>query len=157
VASSLQLVRLAICIHFSFCHVCYILHPSHPPWLDRPNDIWWRVQITKLQITQFSQSSSYFLLVTSQYSPQDPVLKSHHCVHFLQVHRRSFTHTNKIGKVLFGVHWHSNTRHHLGHSFTVIRGHRCSAVFSNNDSGDAGCPSSQQKCGRQTDRLRWGP
>jgi hypothetical protein len=28
--------------------------PSHPPWFDHPNNIWWRVQIMELLIMQFS-------------------------------------------------------------------------------------------------------
>ena len=33
-------------------HTCYIPRPSHYLWFNRPNDIWWRVQVTdnKFQI-----------------------------------------------------------------------------------------------------------
>jgi hypothetical protein len=31
-------------------HACYMSRPSHLPWVDRPNDIWWSVQVMKLLI-----------------------------------------------------------------------------------------------------------
>jgi hypothetical protein len=33
-----------ICISYLF-HACYMPHPSHPPWFDHPNNIWWSVQV----------------------------------------------------------------------------------------------------------------
>jgi hypothetical protein len=35
--------------------------PPHPPWFDYPNNTWWRMQIMKVLIMQFSPSSCYFL------------------------------------------------------------------------------------------------
>jgi hypothetical protein len=29
-------------------------HPSHAPWFDHPNNIWWRVQVMTLLIMQSS-------------------------------------------------------------------------------------------------------
>jgi len=26
-------------------YTCFMLHPSHPPWFDHPNSIWWSVQV----------------------------------------------------------------------------------------------------------------
>jgi hypothetical protein len=37
--------------------------------------IWWRAQLTKLLITQFSPVSYYFIPLGSKHSPQHPVLK----------------------------------------------------------------------------------
>jgi hypothetical protein len=59
---------------FSFRRACYVLHPSHPPWLD-PNNIWWSVQVTKLLIMQSSLASWPFPTLRSKYSPQHPALK----------------------------------------------------------------------------------
>jgi len=42
---------------------------SHPPWLNHPNSIWWKVQVVKLQILQPSPASHYFLPLGSKYSP----------------------------------------------------------------------------------------
>jgi hypothetical protein len=37
----------------SFLHPCYMLCPSHPPWLHHSNYTWWRVQAMKLLIIPF--------------------------------------------------------------------------------------------------------
>jgi hypothetical protein len=42
--------------------VWYLFRPSHPLWFGHPNNIWWRAQIMKLLIMQFSPASCYFLL-----------------------------------------------------------------------------------------------
>jgi hypothetical protein len=31
-------------------HACYMPRPSHPPWLDQPNKIWWSLDVVKLLI-----------------------------------------------------------------------------------------------------------
>jgi hypothetical protein len=51
-------------------HVCYIPVLSHPPWLDHSNYIWWRVQIMKFIIVQFSPAFYCFIPLWSEYSPQ---------------------------------------------------------------------------------------
>jgi hypothetical protein len=43
-------------IHFASCYACSIPRPSHS-WLDHPNNIWRRVQVMKLLITQLSLRS----------------------------------------------------------------------------------------------------
>jgi hypothetical protein len=43
-------------------HSCYMPCPSHPPWLDHSDYIWWRVQLMKLLIMQFSPISHHFTL-----------------------------------------------------------------------------------------------
>jgi hypothetical protein len=35
--------------------------PFHVPWFYYSNNVWWRVQVTKFLITQFSPASYYFL------------------------------------------------------------------------------------------------
>jgi hypothetical protein len=52
--SSFQDFRSKQCMHFS--HAGYMPHPSHPPWFDHPNNIWWSVQVIKLLIMQSSPS-----------------------------------------------------------------------------------------------------
>jgi hypothetical protein len=42
-------------------HACYIPRLSHTPWLEQPNNIWWRVQIMKLLIMQSSPASRHFV------------------------------------------------------------------------------------------------
>jgi hypothetical protein len=54
---------------------CYMPCPSHPPWLDHSTYTWWRVQVTKLLIMQFSAASCHFTPLWSKYSPRHPVLK----------------------------------------------------------------------------------
>jgi hypothetical protein len=39
----------------------YMLHPSHPSWFNRINNIWWRIKIMNL-IMQFSRNSCYAFL-----------------------------------------------------------------------------------------------
>jgi hypothetical protein len=51
-------------------HSCYMLCPSHPPWLYHSNYIWWRVKAMKLLIMQFSPTSCHFIPLWSKYSPQ---------------------------------------------------------------------------------------
>jgi hypothetical protein len=48
-------------------HSCYMPCPSHPPWLDHSNYVWWGVQVTKLLIMQFAPISRHMI----------PVLKRH--------------------------------------------------------------------------------
>jgi hypothetical protein len=49
-------------------------HPSHPPWLDHPNNIWWSVQVMKLVTMQCSGASHNFLPLRSKYFPQHPLM-----------------------------------------------------------------------------------
>jgi hypothetical protein len=49
-----------LCMQFSpiLSHVCYMIYPLHPPWLDHSNYIWQVVEVTELFAVQFSPSSS---------------------------------------------------------------------------------------------------
>jgi hypothetical protein len=60
-----------VCI-FNLCHARYMSRPSHPPWSDHPNNIWWSVQVMKLLIMQSSPASRHFLRLRSKYSPTAP-------------------------------------------------------------------------------------
>jgi hypothetical protein len=40
--------------------ILYMCRPSHPLWFEHPNSIWWRAQIMKLLIVQFSPAPCYF-------------------------------------------------------------------------------------------------
>jgi hypothetical protein len=59
----------------SFLSVCSIPCPSHPPWLDNSNYIWWRVQFIKLLVMQLSPSSYYFIPRRFKYYPQQLLLR----------------------------------------------------------------------------------
>jgi hypothetical protein len=57
-------------------HVCYMSRPPHPPSFNHPNNIRWRIQVTKFIIMQFSPWS-VFLPFRSKYPsstlcPQKP-------------------------------------------------------------------------------------
>jgi hypothetical protein len=72
--SSLVIFRVKfICVsHMS--HSWYRPRPSHSPWFDHPNNIWWRTQILKFLIMSFSVRYSYSSFLRSTYSPQHHVL-----------------------------------------------------------------------------------
>jgi hypothetical protein len=59
---------------YHISHACYMPHPSHSPWFDQSNYIWWSVQVLKLLIMQSSSASHHFLPPMSKYFPQHPVL-----------------------------------------------------------------------------------
>jgi hypothetical protein len=48
-------------MHSSSSHSCYVLCPSHSPWLDHSNYVWRGVQVMKLLIMQFSPISRRFM------------------------------------------------------------------------------------------------
>jgi hypothetical protein len=56
-------------------HSCYMPRLSHPRRLHYSNYTWWRVQITKLFVMQFSLFSFHLIRLRSKYPPQHPVLK----------------------------------------------------------------------------------
>jgi hypothetical protein len=68
---NLNLVRIS---HLP--HACYMPRPSHPPWFYHSNIIWWKLQITKFAITEFSPVSYHLIPLKSKYSPRHPVLKT---------------------------------------------------------------------------------
>jgi hypothetical protein len=77
-----------VCIsHLS--HPCYMPCPSHAPWFDHTNIIWWSVHVMKLLIFRLLQPSNTFSLdpniflstlfsntlsLCSSHSVRDPVL-----------------------------------------------------------------------------------
>jgi hypothetical protein len=78
-------------MHSSSPHVCYIPCTSHPPLLDNSNYTLWRVQVMKLLIMQFSQTSYHFISLQSKYSPQHPDLKCFQSLFLPQCQRQSNT------------------------------------------------------------------
>jgi hypothetical protein len=54
VVSYHQAFFLQPCMHVLPPHSPYMPRATHPPWSDQSNNIWWRLQIMKLLITQFS-------------------------------------------------------------------------------------------------------
>jgi len=63
-------------------NACYKPRPSHPHWLDHPNNIRRSVQVTELFIMLSSPASCRFLALRSKFSPQHPVLKHPQSVFF---------------------------------------------------------------------------
>jgi hypothetical protein len=47
--------------------VCCLLQPSHSPWFFHPNNVWWKTEMMKLLIMQFSPVSWYFFPFRSKY------------------------------------------------------------------------------------------
>jgi hypothetical protein len=56
-------------VHSSSPHSCYMLCPSHPPWLDNSNYVWRGAQVMKLIIMQFSPISGHFISLQLKNSP----------------------------------------------------------------------------------------
>jgi len=50
-------------------HPCYMFHPSHSPWLDHPNKIWWCVQDMELLIMHLLQPAATSFLLLQIYMP----------------------------------------------------------------------------------------
>jgi hypothetical protein len=49
--------------------------PFYPLWLDHCNYTWWRVQVRKLLIMQFSLASCCLICLRFKYCPQNSVIK----------------------------------------------------------------------------------
>jgi hypothetical protein len=56
-------------------HTCHMPGSSNPPWLDHPNT-WWKAQIIKFLIINFSPLSCYFLSLSAKHFPQNPILET---------------------------------------------------------------------------------
>jgi hypothetical protein len=64
-----------IFITASLTKILYFITPTCATWLSfHLSNIWWRAQIMKLLIMQFSPVSSHFLLLWFKHSPQHDVL-----------------------------------------------------------------------------------
>ena len=55
-------------------HICHMPHPSHSSWFDHSNNIWCKVQITKL-IMQYSPIPCYLFPLSPKHLPQRPILR----------------------------------------------------------------------------------
>jgi hypothetical protein len=66
-------------------HARYMPRPTHPPWSDHPNTIWWRVQIMALLIMQFSPASRHFIPLRSKYFPKHMLSNTLHVCSYLDV------------------------------------------------------------------------
>jgi hypothetical protein len=79
-----------------------MLLPRHPVWYDHSNNTSRGVQIMKLLNIQFPPAACHFRPPTSQYSPQDPVLKYRQvCVLPLIWQNKIHTHRELHTKVEF--------------------------------------------------------
>ena len=56
---------------FLLPHTCHMTCPSHAPWYEHPNNIWWGVQIIQILIMNFS-SLLLFPPASAQVSPSAP-------------------------------------------------------------------------------------
>jgi len=75
-------IELDFVIVYSYVsYMCYKPCPSHPLWFDYPNNIWWRVHLTKF-LMKFSPSFCFFLFLSSKCYPQHYVLKHPQSVFF---------------------------------------------------------------------------
>jgi hypothetical protein len=64
-------------------HACYMPLPSHPPWFNHPNNIWWSVQVMELLIIQCARASHH--------SPNNRSAKEINCHSFFRgVYHSSF-------------------------------------------------------------------
>jgi hypothetical protein len=52
----LQVCRLKFVYISHPPHVCYICRPPLPPWLNRPNNIWWGVRTMNCELTSRSRN-----------------------------------------------------------------------------------------------------
>jgi len=62
-------------LHLSSPLYCSMPHPSHSSRFLHPNNVWWRVQIIKLFIIQFSPLPYYLVPLRPKYSPQHTIYK----------------------------------------------------------------------------------
>jgi hypothetical protein len=60
----------------SLPHTCSMLRLTYSSRFDHPNNILWRVHITKLLIIYFPPFPWYLVPLTSKYSAQHPILKN---------------------------------------------------------------------------------
>ena len=72
-------------------HTCHMPCPSHSFCLDKPKNIWWRIQITKLIVMQSSPLPFYLTLLRSNYHPEHPILKHPQPTFLPHCERHSFT------------------------------------------------------------------
>jgi hypothetical protein len=88
-------------LHFRFCDQnsvsisCYMPCSFYPPWLDHSNYTWWRVQVTKRLIMEFSPASYCFICLQSRYSPQHPVLRHPQSISFVMRGQASHPYNTK--------------------------------------------------------------
>jgi hypothetical protein len=70
-------------------HACHMSRPPHPPWFNHPNNIRWRIQVTKFIVMQFSP---WFVFHPFRftYPPQHPVLKNPQSMFLPRSERSSF-------------------------------------------------------------------
>jgi hypothetical protein len=75
------------CMHLSSPHTCYTPRLSQYSWFDRPNNIWWAVQIIKLLAMQPSLLPCHLDPLRSRYLPQCPTFIHLQAVFFFQCKR----------------------------------------------------------------------
>jgi hypothetical protein len=76
---------------FLLPHTCHIPRPSHPRWFLHQSNIFWRVQIMKLHITQFFSVTCYFLPRRPKHFPQHSRLENLWSIFLPKYDRLSFT------------------------------------------------------------------
>jgi hypothetical protein len=55
------------CMHFSSPPILANVLPSHSPWCDPLNNLWWKIQVMKILIIQFTPTSCYLIIPRSKH------------------------------------------------------------------------------------------
>jgi hypothetical protein len=63
------------CMYLSQRYACYTPHRYNSSWFDRPNNIWWGLQIIKLRVMWSSALSGHFLALRPIHLPQHSILE----------------------------------------------------------------------------------
>jgi hypothetical protein len=70
-----------VCISHIY-DACYMSHPSHPPWFDHPDNIWWSVKVIKLLIVQSFPSSCPLVWETKLHTHTKQQVKLWSCIFY---------------------------------------------------------------------------
>jgi hypothetical protein len=109
--------------------------PSHPPWYDHPNYIWWSVQVMKFLIMQSLPASRHFFPLRSCYrTPSIYVLP-------LLWETKFYTHQQLI-------QWHKMT-------FQQTTNHFCLQRSPSGSDARTRTVSEHSVCAALSDRCRW--
>jgi hypothetical protein len=88
-------------LHFSLLsYMCHMTCPPHSLWFDLLNEIWRSMQIMNLLIVQLYPLTSYFIPLTSKYSPHNPVFKLPQsvCAFHLMWETKFHNHTKQVAE-----------------------------------------------------------
>jgi len=106
----LEIFELKFCMNFSYSNACYIFHPPDPSLFHNPNSIWWRIQILKIFIMQWTSDVSIWIM---------RLVKPH--VNFLEKHGKYWRPPVTV-TVLCLDFWPPppNTKYHVTYAYNLI-------------------------------------